>query len=140
MAAYRICPLACGTLTPRTPMTRSLTLPALLGLVLLSGCMMSRPAPAAYSSSSSSSSSRGASLVVINNASQPIYYLYASRCSSSSWGEDQLDSDQVIMPGSEVSFTMGTGCWDLKAVMRDGREVVERNAQITASDWRWTIG
>lgn len=124
-------------------MTRPLrsVLPALLAAVLLSGCMgLMGGTRSSGSSSGSSSSGHGASLVVINNASQPVYYLYASGCSESNWGPDRLDDDQVIMPGDTASFTMTTGCWDLRAVFRDGTDVVRRNANITASDWRWTIG
>jgi len=124
-------------------MTRVLrsALPVLLATVLLSGCMgLMGGSRGSSGSSSSSSSGHGASLVVVNNASQPVYYLYASACSNSNWGPDRLDDDQVIMPGDTASFTMTTGCWDLKAVFRDGTDVVRRNAQISASDWRWTIG
>ena len=97
-----------------------------------------RYAPAGGSSVTSRSS--GASLVVINNASVSVFYLYASPCSSDRWGPDRLDSDQVIRTGETVSFTMTPGCWDLKAEFSDGRETIRRNAQISASAWRWTLG
>lgn len=107
-----------------------LSTPLLLTL-LLTGC---------FSSGSSRAGDGRASLVVVNNSPKTIYYLYASPCSSSSWGSDRLDSDQVIASGQTVPFTMTTGCWDFKAVFSDRTEVVRRNATITDSSWRWTIG
>lgn len=109
---------------------------ALLALLLLVGCSSGRqtyqPQPAPVSSR--------ASLVLANNSSQAIFYFYASPCSSNSWGEDQLNDAEVVMPGARKSFTMTPGCWDLKAVFRDGTDVVRRNAQISVSDWTWTVG
>ncbi|MEM1115921.1 MAG: hypothetical protein AAF845_08900 [Bacteroidota bacterium] len=119
------------------PTLRSV-LPLLVLGVLLTGCFSTGSSSRASSGSSASSGSN-ASLVVVNNTNQSVFYLYASSCSNSSWGPDRL-GDDVITSGSTMSFSMTTGCWDLKAVMRDGREVVRRNANITSSDWRWTIG
>ncbi|MAQ95496.1 hypothetical protein B1759_04735 [Rubrivirga sp. SAORIC476] len=106
----------------------------LLAIVLFSGCFSSG------SSRSARASDGRASLVVVNNSPKTIYYLYASPCSSTSWGSDRLDSDQVISSGQTVAFTMTTGCWDFKAVFSDDTDVVRRNANITDSSWRWTIG
>ena len=111
-------------------------LPVVALAFALSGCMSTTR----YVPTGGSSGGSGASLVVINNAPVSVFYLYASPCSSDSWGPDRLDSDQVISSGETASFTMTPGCWDLKAVFRDGTDVVRRNAQISASDWRWTIG
>ena len=122
-------------------MTRTLRRLPVLALVALTGCMSSQAPRASYSSAPSASGrTMGASLVLVNNASQPIFYFYASACSSSSWGPDRLGNAEVVMPGSRKAFTMTTGCWDLKAVYRDGTDVVRRNAQISASDWTWTVG
>ena len=115
-------------------------LPVVALAFALSSCMSTTRYVPVGSSSGSSSSSSGASLVVVNNAPASVFYLYASPCSSSSWGPDRLDSDQVISSGETVSFTMTPGCWDLKAEFSDGRETVRRNAQISASAWRWTLG
>lgn len=77
-------------------------------------------------------------LMLINNTGVPIYYVYISPCSSSSWGDDQLGSN-VVMPGNTWTWTMNAGCYDLKAVDRDGREAVERRVQISGSGKRWTL-
>jgi len=114
-------------------MRRFLPATAFLVALLLSGCGL-------LGGGGSSNSGGSAILIVANQTSQPVYYLYASRCSESNWGADQLDEDEVIMPGTRKSFTMGTGCWDLKATMKDGNDVLQRNAQISASAWTWTIG
>lgn len=77
-------------------------------------------------------------LVLVNNTRAPIYYVYVSPCSSSSWGADQLGSN-VVMPGRTWTFRMSPGCYDMKAVDRDGREAEERNVQVSGSGKRWTL-
>ena len=77
-------------------------------------------------------------LVLVNNTRAPIYYVYISPCSSSSWGADQLGSN-VVMPGNTWTFRMSPGCYDLKAVDRDGREAIERRVDVSGSGKRWTL-
>ena len=93
----------------------------LIALTLLSGCASSR----AYGSGAIS-----ATLDIVNQTSSQIYYLYLSSCSSDSWGSDQLGSD-VIAVGSTYSFSMTPGCWDLRAELRDGREVDRRGVNMS---------
>lgn len=112
-------------------MHRFLPITALLTVLLLSGCGLL--------GGGSSSSSERARLVVRNQASQAIFFLYASPCSSDSWGDDRL-GDDVIMPNASKSYQLTTGCWDFKAVMEDGDDVIESNTRITSSEWVWTIG
>lgn len=123
-------------------LTRHASLVAALlvvGAVTLTGCfqMPMRGGSGGGMTSGSSGSSR-TELVLINNTGVPIYYVYISPCSSSSWGEDQLGSN-VVMPGNTWTWTMNSGCYDLKAVDRDGREAVERRVQIAGSGKRWTL-
>ncbi len=78
-------------------------------------------------------------LDIVNRTGTPIYYLYLSPCSSNTWGSDQLGSD-VIMSGTTYAFAMTPGCWDLKAQLRDGREVERRNVNMRTGDRKsWTL-
>ena len=80
-----------------------------------------------------------ATLDIVNLASLPLFYLYLSSCASDSWGADQLGSD-VIAVGSTYSFSMTPGCWDLRAKLRDGREVDHRGVNMSTGDRRsWTL-
>ena len=106
----------------------------LLAILLFSGCF------SAGSSSPRRTANQRATLTVVNNSSKTIYYFYATSCSNTSWGEDRLDSNQALSPDETASFTMTTGCWDLKAVFSDDTETIRRNANITGTSWRWTIG
>ena len=113
-------------------MRRLLPISTLLTVLLLSGCGL-------LGGGGSSSSSERARLVVRNQASQAIFFLYASPCSSDSWGDDRL-GDDVIMSNASKSYRLTTGCWDFKAVMEHGDDVIESNVRITSSEWTWTIG
>jgi len=121
-------------------LTRHASLVAALlvvGAVTLTGCFQ-MPMRGGSGGVTGGSSGGRTELVLINNTGVPIYYVYISSCSSSSWGEDQLGSN-VVMPGNTWTWTMNAGCYDLKAVDRDGREAVERRVQISGSGKRWTL-
>ncbi len=109
-----------------------------VGLVSLTGCFQMPMAGGGGGTSTGGGGGGRTELVLINNTGVPIYYVYISSCSSSSWGEDQLGSN-VVMPGNTWTWTMDAGCYDLKAVDRDGREAVERRVQIAGSGKRWTL-
>ena len=59
-----------------------------------------------------------------------IHYVYISPASSSSWGEDQLYSDQILRPGGTASWAVDAGMFDLKAVDEDGDEYIRRNVSV----------
>lgn len=101
----------------------------------LAGCFTMGAMPSRASSGSASAQTQ---LVLVNNTRTPIYYVYISPCSASSWGADQLGSS-VVMPGRTWTFTMPAGCYDLKAVDRDGREAERRQVRISGSGQRWTL-
>jgi hypothetical protein len=110
-------------------------LPLLLAGVLLSaaGCTSARRSVVTGGGGSST-------VVMLNQTDAPIYYVYISPCSSSSWGEDQLGESEVVQPGATRTFTMSPGCWDLKARFRDGREIEERQVYMTAGGSRsWSL-
>lgn len=79
------------------------------------------------------------SLVVSNESSSAVFYLYASPCSASGWGEDRLGSD-TISSGDSYSFAVTPGCWDLKARFADGDEATRRNQQVRrGAALTWTL-
>lgn len=53
-------------------------------------------------------------------------------------GADQLGRN-VVMPGRTWRFMMAPGCYDLKAIDRDGREAIERRVRVSGSGKRWTL-
>ena len=78
---------------------------------------------------------------IINRASSAIYHFYASNVDSDSWEEDIL-GNRTIPPGKSVIVNIddGTGhcMYDLKAVLRDGREAVRRRFNVCTQE-SWTV-
>ncbi len=108
----------------------------LFAVLFFAGCMGSSPARYA----SNSNSSGGGIIEVANETGQSIFYFYASSCSSDSWGADQLGGSEVISSGGRKRFTIGAGCWDFRAKMRDGKQVERRGIRIASGDAKvWTV-
>ncbi len=129
--------LGCLSNYPKRPMSKHffsvIALTLLITLTFNSGFTSSRRAQA-YGSGSLTTT-----LDIVNNTNSSIFYLYLSWCSSNSWGADQLGSD-VIAVGSTYSFSMTPGCWDLRAKLRDGREVDRRGVNMRPGDQKsWTL-
>lgn len=132
--------------TPFTPVSmfkllaRRASLPLLAAMLLVGGLALS----GCFSMQAPSRGNGGGGgggrteLTLVNNTGVPIYYVYVSSCASESWGSDQLGSE-VVMPGNTYTWTMNSGCYDLKAVDRDGREAVERRVQVVGAGKRWTL-
>jgi hypothetical protein len=81
-------------------------------------------------------------VTVENLSSQSIYYLYASPISAKTWEEDLLGSGTVPSGTSKVAnIDNGTNeCqYDLKVVLADGKEYVQRNINVCAVS-TWTVG
>jgi hypothetical protein len=107
--------------------------PALLFALLLpvAGCGLLRP---------TSPPAEAAVLVLINRAEVPVRYVYLSPCGAGDWGPDRLDTDEVLMPGQSRAFALAPGCWDARAVFRDGRDAEERGVAMTTQSQRtWTV-
>ena len=81
-------------------------------------------------------------VTVENVASQSIYYLYASPATSTTWEEDLLGSGTIPSGQSKVAnIDNGSNecIYDLKVVMADGKEYVQRRINVCAVS-RWVVG
>jgi len=81
-------------------------------------------------------------VVVENLSSQSIYNLYASPVTATNWEEDLL-GDGTIPSGSSKVANIDNGTaecyYDLKAVMADKREHIQRRINVCAAN-KWVIG
>ena len=68
-----------------------------------------------------------ATLVISNQSSFEIYYVYCTPASSDSWGSDILGVDTTIPPGSQVSVTVQAG------------EEVDMNAVEESEQYEWIL-
>jgi hypothetical protein len=79
---------------------------------------------------------------VINRSSSAIEYLYASNIDSRNWEEDMLGPRRVIQPGYYIDANIDDGTdhcrFDIRAVLRDGREAVSRGFNV-CSNSTWTV-
>jgi hypothetical protein len=68
---------------------------------------------------------------ITNNSNYDIHYIYISPTSQSTWGPDQLGSNQILHAGESLTLT-GVACdsYDLKLVDEDGDECVQQGVQI----------
>ncbi len=53
---------------------------------------------------------------VRNGSAREVWYLYSRTCGSLSWGEDELGSANVLVPGESVTWSERAGCYDLLAL------------------------
>lgn len=94
----------------------------------------------AFAACLAGSASAQSSLVVSNQTDVPVYYFYASPCSSSGWGADRLGSD-VISAADSYSFDITPGCWDFKVKFSDGDELTQSRQQVRrGASLTWTLG
>ena len=85
------------------------------------------------------SDSNQGQILVQNQSSHTIYYIYASPCSSSDWGNDLLGSD-VLPSGRSFYIDVVAGCWDLRAEAQNGTVTEARGAQVGAGQQvPWTL-
>ena len=79
---------------------------------------------------------------VVNRASSPIQYLYASNVDRETWEEDLLGPSRVLPTNYyiDVNIDDGTGhcLFDLKAVLSDKRVAVTRRFNVCTND-TWTV-
>ena len=81
-------------------------------------------------------------VTVENLSNQSVYNLYASPITSTTWEEDLL-GQRTLNAGQSISANIDNGTtecyYDLKAVMANGKEVVQRKINVCAVS-KWVIG
>ena len=60
-------------------------------------------------------SSSGTTLTLVNDSSATVCYVYISPTTDDSWGDDQLGDTETISPGSQRTFNLTPGTYDLRA-------------------------
>ena len=78
---------------------------------------------------------------VANNSSRTIYYLYAARCSDTTWGSNRLNGS-TIQPGGRAGWSMFVaGCWDFLAVDsgQTRRWTTYNNPILDGHNYTWTL-
>ena len=82
---------------------------------------------------------RTASVVLSNESSTTIAFVYASACDEDTWGDDLLPSD-ILEPASSATITVSAGCWDFKAVTTEGQEMEHFGITLDDGDEiDWTV-
>ena len=78
-----------------------------------------------------------AQILLSNESSTTITFVYASTCDDEEWGEDLLPVD-IVEPGAGAIITVSPGCWDLKAITVEGQELEQYSVSLDADesiDW-----
>ena len=94
-------------------------------VTLAVGCGYQQSSGSSSSSSSASSGSSGysattAEVSLVNDSNAPIYQVYMSSASQSSWGNELL-TGRVLQPGQSFDLSnVAPGVWDIRVVDRDG--------------------
>jgi hypothetical protein len=60
-----------------------------------------------------------ATIIVDNDATAPVHFLYFAQCTDDEWGDPELDDSETIAPGASRHFSVIAGCWDLRAEFSD---------------------
>ena len=91
-----------------------------------------------------------AGFAVHNGSAREAWYIYTRECGTDQWGEDELGSANVLVPGETAGWPESTGCYDLLALTArgdapryqarfDGNAVAGVQAtRVTITDDDWT--
>lgn len=52
---------------------------------------------------------------IVNASGTTIFRVFYSACDDADWGDDRLDSDEVIEDGDDRGFDVSEGCYDIRA-------------------------
>jgi hypothetical protein len=84
----------------------------------------------------------GRRVQIVNRSSSAVEYLHASNTDRPNWDADLLGPMRVIPPGKSIDAAIDDGAghcrYDLRAVLLDGREVVESGFDVCAN-LSWTV-
>lgn len=79
-----------------------------------------------------------ATLVIVNQSSAEVCYVYISPTDSDTWGEDWL-GDDTIPPGRQRQFKLPAGEYDVKAEDCDGEVIEDHRAVDVSGKVVWTV-
>ena len=83
--------------------------------------------------------SGGGGVTLVNNSEATICYVYISPSEDQYWGDDWLGSSETLPPGSERSFDVPDGVYDLLAEDCSENQIgVEWEVDIRGS-YTWTV-
>lgn len=79
------------------------------------------------------------SLIVVNNSTEEVAYLYVSPQQSEDWGQDVLGTENTIEPGQSFTVRVAPGVYDLM-VQNFNHEEVGRNMGVPITeDVQWIL-
>ena len=82
--------------------------------------------------------SAGSIRIVNNTGGYEIWYVQISSTYEDSWGDDWLDSDEVISSGSSVTFTVPNGVYDIRLEDEDEDEYIRYGVEVNGS-YVWNV-
>ncbi|MCK5116609.1 MAG: hypothetical protein KAR44_08400 [Candidatus Aegiribacteria sp.] len=84
--------------------------------------------------------SAGTVEIINDTGGYDIYYIYISPSYSDSWGDDWLDSDEVLPSGSSVAFSVSDDEYDIRLVDEDDDEYIRYGVTIDGYyEWYVTL-
>jgi hypothetical protein len=111
---------------PSIKMSLPLRALALVALLATAGCDASTTDPG------DDYSNQGPGEIVIrNNLTEYIYYVYIASCSAGTWGQDKLGTS-TLPPGGQRSWSVSPGCYDVRVETSGGQVGEERNVSVGA--------
>jgi hypothetical protein len=89
-----------------------------------------------------SNTGTGASVTLSNQTSHTIWYFYVSRSTDTTWGSDELDSNEVISSGEFFTVSnLAAGTYDLKVSTAKDSLYAEKTVVALSADgsYTWTV-
>lgn len=113
---------------------------ALLVMCVVTACKDDRPVTGPLDPAPTPAPNAATGTIRVTNiTTSAIWFVYFSPCLSTGWGVDRLGED-VIPSGNSMQWSsIPTGCWDVRAVLSDGRAAERRGMTVSAgvvSDFR----
>ena len=84
--------------------------------------------------------SAGTVEIINDTGGYDIFYIYISPSYSDSWGDDWLDSDEILSSGSSVAFSVSNDEYDIRLVDEDDDEYIRYGVTIDGYyEWYVTL-
>lgn len=76
--------------------------------------------------------------IVNDTGGYDIWYIFISETSNDDWGDDWLDSDEILASGSSVSFNVPNGVYDIRLIDEDEDEYIRWNVDVDGQ-YTWNV-